>query len=259
MKPSDADTSAQTEKSEKLKTKQRVEKVSVSIAMDQQAARLVEQYQESKLQKAENNNNRIDEDENYNSASEDDLLDLLEDDKDENGLLAKYRDARLAQLSSEIRKINDVVDDTNDEELGRVVNMDDERSVMDFVTNTPTALVHFYMANFEKCKIMNERLSQLAEKHLAVKIVSIKAENAPFLVHKLNIKVLPFVAIYNNGKEIDRLVGFEKLGNSPTTLSYEALEHYLLNKNIINRRTINIGTIRSKKLPVYDSDEELDI
>lgn len=221
--------------------------------MDQRQAALVEKYQDSKLTKVSNKNNRVDDDE-YISESDDDLLELLEEDD----VLSKYRDARILELTKEFHRIDDNVADANDDELGYIVNVEDERSVMEIVTNNEMVLVHFYQPNFEKCSIMNQRLAHIAEKHLGVKVVKILATNAPFLATRLNIRVLPFVVIYKNGKELDRLVGFEKLGNDVNTFTIEALEQHLFLIKVINRRTINFGSVRSKQ-HVLDEDDDLDL
>ncbi|ODV76699.1 thioredoxin-like protein [Suhomyces tanzawaensis NRRL Y-17324] len=215
--------------------------------MDQQISQLVEGYQESKLRHLNDPDNE--------SSDDDELLELLEDDD----VLSRYRDERIQQLTKELKKIDDVVADTNDEELGRVVNILDEKELMNIVTQNELVIIHFYQPNFQRCKIMNERLAQVAEKHLTLKILRITAESAPFLVTKLGIKVLPFVVIYKKGKELTRTVGFEKFGNDPNTFPVEALERFLIMHNVINRRTINFGSIRSKPQKAEDDDDDLDI
>lgn len=64
------------------------------------------------------------------------------------------------------------------------------------------------------------------------------------------------MVIYKDGKELDRLVGFERLGNNPETFNYEALETLLIRLGVINRKTINY---KSTKIINDDSDSELDI
>jgi thioredoxin-like negative regulator of GroEL len=49
--------------------------------------------------------------------------------------------------------------------------------------------------------------------HLSCKFVQIDAENTPFFVAKLNIKTLPTLIMFRNGKTIDRLTGFEGLSD----------------------------------------------
>lgn len=67
--------------------------------------------------------------------------------------------------------------------------------------------------------------------------------------------MLPFVVIYKAGKEIDRLVGFEKLGNDPSDFSYNSLELYLMRMGILNRKTINFASRKNED----DLESDLDI
>lgn len=88
-------------------------------------------------------------------------------------------------------------------------------------------VIHFQLDTFPKCKYMNDRLAILAQKHLSTKFIKINADNCPFLVKKLNIKVLPFLIGYYKGKEVMRLIGFSKLGNNPDEFPIESLEFQL--------------------------------
>lgn len=215
--------------------------------MDQQQSKLVEQYQEAKLQK------QLDQDDEEVNSDDDELLELLEQDD----TLAKYRDERIQELKKEFNRIDNA---TAGEQYGNIITIEDEKQLMETVTSNEYTLVHFYQPEFDKCKKMNDKLSIIAEKHLALKVIIIKAKDAPFLVTKLGIKILPFVVIYKNGKELDRLVGFEKLGNDPNNFNIEDLENFLLLRNVINRRTINYGSIRGSIKPVdQDSDDDLDL
>jgi thioredoxin-like negative regulator of GroEL len=42
----------------------------------------------------------------------------------------------------------------------------------------------------------------------------VDVEKAPFLVERLKITVLPCVISFNKGISVDRIVGFEELGNT---------------------------------------------
>lgn len=51
-------------------------------------------------------------------------------------------------------------------------------------------------------------------------------EKCPFLVEKLAIKILPCLICFKDGVQLDRLVGFEDLGNSDN-FTTEQLERRL--------------------------------
>lgn len=69
----------------------------------------------------------------------------------------------------------------------------------------------------------------MAEKHLSTKFIRINVENAPFLVTRLKVKVLPVVLLYINGVESNRIVGFDKLAFTDSgDFEIESLEKFLL-------------------------------
>jgi len=97
--------------------------------------------------------------------------------------------------------------------------------------------------------------------------LEIEVVNAPFLVNKLNIKVLPCVIGFVNGNEQVRLLGFEKLGNSDN-FTPEQLEFQLFEAGLLLHRSNNLSTkfsgistnqkssIRRDNINSGDSDEE---
>lgn len=89
--------------------------------------------------------------------------------------------------------------------------------------------------------------------------MAIKGELAPFLVTKLKVKALPFVAIYHKGNEVDRLVGFEKLGNNPNDFEYSAMESLLMRHGLIKHRATNPGQTLVNPIRHNDDDSDLDI
>lgn len=228
----------------------------LTTTMNSKQSELIEKYQDSLLKSSKN----LDENE---SDDDDDLLDQLEREEEE--VFSKYRESRMQELSKEFKKIDQL--STTDSgkanhELGELKNITNERELMDIIAQNQTSpiIIHFQEPNFTRCKIMNDKLCILAEKHLGIRFIVINASEAPFLVAKLNIKVLPFVVGYVNGKECLRIVGFEKLGNNPNDFQIESLEQIFYMNGIINRKTINFGSIKQKPKDLnQDSDDDLDI
>lgn len=60
-------------------------------------------------------------------------------------------------------------------------------------------------------------------------------ENAPFLVTKLQVQVLPCVLAFIDGVSVDRLVGFEGLGYTQDTFTTKDLEARLLGSGVVQR------------------------
>nr|GEW86517.1 thioredoxin domain-containing protein PLP3B-like [Tanacetum cinerariifolium] len=58
---------------------------------------------------------------------------------------------------------------------------------------------------------MDKHLKTLATSHINTKFIKVDAENSPFFVSKLGIKMMSRVILFRNGFAGDRLVGFEDL------------------------------------------------
>ena len=75
--------------------------------------------------------------------------------------------------------------------------------------------VHFYSDDFQRCKIMDHHLGIVAGRHLTCKFLRMDASKAPFFVTKFRIKSLPALFLYDGGKEVGRLAGFDGLAKNP--------------------------------------------
>lgn len=104
----------------------------------------------------------------------------------------------------------------------------------------------------------------MAPKHFDTRIISINVENAPFLVVKLKIQVLPCVLCFIDGVSSDRIVGFEGLGYKPDSFTLQELENRLLNAGVLLRSKMidedehaqRSGALRSANVQEdYDDDE----
>lgn len=86
-------------------------------------------------------------------------------------------------------------------------------------------------------------------------------ENAPFLVTKLKVQVLPCVLAFVDGLSVDRIVGFEGLGYTADTFTTQDLETRLLTSGVVLRaKTTGDAAIRFrvKKAQKEDSDNDDD-
>ncbi|CAM6091487.1 unnamed protein product [Calypogeia fissa] len=126
------------------------------------------------------------------------------------------------------------------------------------VTASERLVCHFYHKEFVRCKIMDKHLKTLAAAYFETKFIKVDAENCPFFVTKLAIKVLPCVILFRNGVAIDRIVGFEELGGKDD-FSRKALEARLMKKDIIVKkqeaeRDVDDGP-RSIRSSVHDGSD----
>ncbi|ORZ20955.1 thioredoxin-like protein [Lobosporangium transversale] len=138
---------------------------------------------------------------------EDELFEELEND-DYN--MTSFREQRIEELKQEVERRKLMMEYDH----GSYKDITDEKEVMDISTKTKHCVIHFYHSDFRRCMIVDKHLETLAKKHIKTKFVKIKVENAPFLVEKLQVKVLPCIIAFTDGIAVDRLVGFDELGNT---------------------------------------------
>lgn len=115
----------------------------------------------------------------------------------EEGILEKYKLKRLTELNcrillEEIRQ--------RDSLLQKII--------------TERCIIHFYKEEFEKCKIMNEKLQQISSMITQIKFYRVEAENFPDVCSYLHINVLPFLGFFRDGKCVDSIIGFEGIGEN---------------------------------------------
>lgn len=167
-----------------------------------------------------------------------DLDELLDDPE-----LEKLHAERIAAMKREVEK-REVLKRQGHGEYREIT----EGDFLAEVTRGDKVICHFYHREFYRCKIMDKHLKALAPIYLGTKFVKLDAENAPFFVTKLAIKMLPCVILFKKGIAVDRLVGFEDLGGKDD-FSTRALE------NILKRK----GIIEEKKKDEDEEDDETDM
>lgn len=176
------------------------------------------------------------------SDDEDTLLEELEKETESDPKLAHLREARIQQLSSDIARAKSL----RSEGYGTYVDVKDEKTLLEITTSHKKCIVHFHKTDFNRCRIMDDHLRTIAEQHLEARVVKINVENAPFLVTKLNVKVLPCVIAFIDGVSVDRVIGFEGLGYSEDTFATTDLEWRLLGAGVLDR-VGGIGPLAARK------------
>ncbi|KAJ6171660.1 hypothetical protein N7470_000727 [Penicillium chermesinum] len=149
------------------------------------------------------------------SDSDDDALFASLEEEDHAG----YRTQRIQQLNAELASQKTNRDISNAGAGASLLSRDstyvpleNDQAVLDFTTETSRCVVHFGHPDFSRCGVMDERLQELARQHHDVRFAKVDVRNAPFLVEKLGIRVLPCVIGFKDGVGIERVVGFEGLG-----------------------------------------------
>lgn len=106
---------------------------------------------------------------------------------------------------------------------GTYETMTQEKQIMLKTTQTEKMIIHFSHKDFKKCAVMDKHLQvclglfgsqshntdsffiqTLARKHHQTRFVKVDVENVPFLVERMEIKVLPCIVMFLNGIGVDR-------------------------------------------------------
>ncbi|KAJ5169145.1 uncharacterized protein N7482_004739 [Penicillium canariense] len=139
----------------------------------------------------------------------------------ENEEAPSYRDTRIQQLNAEFAsaKTNRSTNTANPSGASATLahnesypTLTSDQAVLDHTTSSSRTIVHFAHADFGRCEVMDRALVQLAGLHYEVRFARVDVRNTPFLVEKLGIRVLPCVIGFKDGLGVERVVGFEGLG-----------------------------------------------
>lgn len=154
----------------------------------------------------ESNTNRQDCDDD-----DDDEFDHLLNDDEDNELQA-LRQARIAELKQQQSLRAQHVSLGH----GSLRTITQDEFLPECTGSSRYVCVHYYHDDFERCKIMDYHLKIIAPEHLEAKFLRIDAAKTPFFVNKLCIKTLPALLVFESGKEIGRLTGFDGLAMNKT-------------------------------------------
>ena len=188
------------------------------------------------------------------SDDEDALIAELEDEESDNAAFAAMREQRIQQLHAELNRAKI----QREASYGTYQEIKDEKQLMDITTSSKYCVVHFMKPDFNRCRIMDEKLKPIAEKHYETRIMSINVENAAFLVVKLGVQVLPCVISFIDGVGVDRIIGFEGLGRKPDSFKLAELEDRLLACGVLTRAKMTEGDERIRQKAVKAAEDNDD-
>ena len=129
-----------------------------------------------------------------------------EQDEDE---VAIWRRKRIEEMKAKQQEIQENISHRGHGEYQEIT----QDEFLPSVTKSKNVVCHFYHDDFERCRIIDHHLGILAKYHPETKFIKINAEKSPFFVQKLGIKVLPTTVLFDDGKAIDRVLGFEGVSN----------------------------------------------
>ena len=156
----------------------------------------------------ENVQRQVAHDDNDDSSDDDD--DWLDDDKDP--ALEAIREARMKELRDKQRLHAENIAKGH----GQYRTITQDEFLPECASSSEFVAVHFFHQEFQRCTIMDHHLKLIAPQHTTCKFLRMDAEKAPFFVAKLQVKTLPTLLVFQNGKTIDRLTGFDGLAKDAT-------------------------------------------
>ncbi|WEW56498.1 hypothetical protein PRK78_001943 [Emydomyces testavorans] len=172
-----------------------------------------------------------------NDDNTDALLDALEHEDPS----PDYTAQRLAQLKSDLSAPNPSAAPSTITTLlnnSPLPTLPSDQSILDFTTQRPHCIIHFFHPDFSRCATMDKHLTVLSAAHssggaAAARFARADVRNAPFVVEKLKIRVLPCVIGFVEGEVRERVVGFEGLGWRGDDFETGALEERFVRKGVL--------------------------
>lgn len=126
--------------------------------------------------------------EKVEEKKDDDLDDLDRIDSDEERIIQKEIKRRKEEAEKNYDKEKKEEDRKKLKPYGQYKEIV-ETDFLDVMLKNSQVVCHFYSNDFERCKIADKHLYQIAEQHAETYFVKINANKAPFFTAKLNIKV----------------------------------------------------------------------
>lgn len=181
------------------------------------------------------------------------LLDISEDEIDDrddknNGkgydsVVSSWREKRLQEL----KRLNEVAIQTQSSMFGTYDILRNEKDVLSVTTSIPFVVVHFAHRDYRTCLIMDKHLEILSKKYPLTKFCKIYVEDAPFLVDRMHIRVLPCVIVFIDGFSKYRLLGFDEVGGHDQ-VETKNIEDWFNDKEVLKN-----PYLREKKTQIENS------
>lgn len=118
---------------------------------------------------------------------------LIDSDVDDQ-VLSHYKQKRLSELKKGIP----------------IPSITSRQSLLNTIT-TQRCIIHFHNPEFARCQIMDKKLAEAADIVDDIKFYRAEAQLFEDVCEYLQIRTLPFLGFFRDGKCVDGIVGFEGL------------------------------------------------
>uniref|UniRef100_A0A8R1ELZ8 Thioredoxin domain-containing protein 9 n=1 Tax=Caenorhabditis japonica TaxID=281687 RepID=A0A8R1ELZ8_CAEJA len=142
---------------------------------------------------------------------------------------------------------------------GKYEEVADEKEFFDATKKSDRVVCLFYLPGNFRCKIVDKHFEILARKHVGTRFIHVNAEKVHFLTTRLNIRVIPTIAVIVKQQTIDYIRGFDELGGKDE-FTTEVMENRLARSEVI---TIEKRTAAPAKKKIirsgvdeYDNEED---
>jgi len=163
-----------------------------------------------------------DEEESFDSDDEDLLNDPMLDTLYKGEL--RETQANLAKQRKQIQNQSDGIG---------VFMMVAERECLDICSQNSKVVLMFHLPTFGRCNLLAGHYKELAAKFPETRFICVKADLAKWLCDKMKVKTLPTTLLFDDGKLVDKLIGFEEFGDGQDGFSTYALQLRLHNGGVI--------------------------
>ena len=184
------------------------------------------------------------------SKTNEELVDLDEVDSEEERIMRKELERRMGETQHR----REITKKKLSEKYGDYREII-ETEFLDTMLKNKKVVCHFYHKEFERCKIMDNHLRKIAMEHPETLFVKIDAEKTPFFTTKLNVRVLPTVILFNDGKAINRIIGFADLGMTDDFPTINLTRRLVTFKMIVPKNKAEKGEISIHKGKDEDEDD----
>ena len=89
-----------------------------------------------------------------------------------------------------------------------MIELSDENFDAEVLNKEETVVVDFYADWCGPCKVLAPILDSVAKDYPLIKICKLNIENAQEIARRFKVTSIPFIAVFKDGKIVDRRIGF---------------------------------------------------